>query len=172
MLRRFSIVLLSSYSICCWTALAAADIDRQIILAALRETRDIISRELFGHYDVLSLKLLTIGPVGDQAGDPDYGLVKATLQFSTRRNETRNPSLNREMFGPGSEMCRDWLYLHCGVPTGHIFEGKMEILLAIDRNGAWRAVSPHWRSRTLYPLHGYLLFEGKDKEGYVLFPQE
>ena len=76
------------------------------------------------------------------------------------------------MFESGNVMCQGWLYLHCGVPIGHVFEGKLEVLLAIDGNGTWRAVSPHWRSRRLYSLHGYLLLEGREEEGYVLFPRK
>ena len=60
---------------------------------------------------------------------------------------------------------------HCGVPVGHVFDGRLQLLLAVDRAGSWRAVSPHWRSRREYPLQGYLLLEGRDKEGYVLFPK-
>ena len=47
-----------------------------------------------------------------------------------------------------------------------------EVLLAIDRDGSWRAVSPHWRSRREYALQGYLLLEGREMEGYVLFPKQ
>ena len=77
-----------------------------------------------------------------------------------------------DMFEPGNAMCQGWLYLHCGVPIGHVFEGKLEVLLAVDRNGTWRAVSPRWRSRRLYSLHGYLLLEGRGEDGYVLFPRQ
>jgi hypothetical protein len=60
----------------------------------------------------------------------DYGLVKAILRSSTKRNATKNPTLNRHMFEPGNVMCQGWLCLHCGVPIGHVFEGKLEVLLA------------------------------------------
>jgi hypothetical protein len=102
----------------------------------------------------------------------DYGLVTVTLTFATRRNTTKHPNLNRDMFEPGNATCQGWLYLHCGVPVGHVFDGTLRLLLAVDREGSWRAVSPHWRSRREYSLHGYLLLEGREKEGYVLFPKQ
>jgi hypothetical protein len=111
--KRFAMVFL----ICCTVsgsfALADETTDRQINESALRETRDIISRELFGHYDITDL----------------VGL--------------KHPSLNAAMFEAGSVMCQGWLYLHCGVAVGHVFEGHLQVLLAIDRDGSWRAVSPH-----------------------------
>jgi hypothetical protein len=94
------------------------------------------------------------------------------MEFSAKRNTTKHPTLNPNTFEPGNAMCRGWLYLHCGVPIGHVFQGKLELLLAVDRDGSWRAVSPHWRSRRPYPLHGYLLLEGREEEGYVLFPKQ
>ena len=138
----------------------------------MREARDIIASELSGHYDLTQLAVLKSEEVpGRVSLGQDYGLVKATLEFSAKRNTTKHPTLNPRMFEPGSAMCQDWLYLHCGVPVGHVFEGRLEVLLAANRDGSWRAVSPHWRSRRQYSLHGYLLQEGREKEGYVLFPK-
>jgi hypothetical protein len=34
------------------------------------------------------------------------------------------------------------------------------------------AVSPLWRARRQYPLHGYLRLEGREKEGHVLSPKQ
>ena len=133
---------------------ALAD-DRTIAESALREARDIISRDLFGHYDVSELQVVKVDG------------SKVTLRFSAARNATRSPSLNPAMFEPGSPMCQDWLYLHCGVPNGHVFEGKLEVTL----DGSGRAVSPRPNSRSRYSLDGYLLLEGREKEGYVLFPK-
>jgi hypothetical protein len=158
-----------------WGTVALADeqTDKNITESALRETRDIISRDLFGHYDLTTLALLKVEDFqGRVSLGHDYGLVKATLGFAATRNTTKHPTLNPNMFEPGNAMCQGWLYLHCGVPPGHVFEGKLEILLAVGRDGSWRAVSPHWRSRTQYPLHGYLLLEGREQEGYVLFPKQ
>lgn len=107
---------------------------------------------------------------GRISSERDYGLVSVTLRFSARRNATRSPSLNPDLFEPGK--CWGWLYLHCGVSLGHVFEGKLEAWLAVGRDGSWRAVSPHWRSRTQYSLDSYLLLEGREKEGYVLFPKQ
>ena len=157
----------------CTSALADDNSDRSITESALRETRSIISRELFGHYDLTHLAVLRVeGLRGRVSLEHDYGLMRVTVEFSANRNHTKHPTLNPNMFEPGSAMCQGWLYLHCGVPIGHVFQGTLDLLLAIDRDGSWRAVSPHWRSRTQYPLHGYLLLEGREKEGYVLFPKQ
>jgi hypothetical protein len=173
MLGHGFIVFVSFLAVCCTWVLADEDTDKKISETALRETRDVISRELFGHYDLTRLAVLKVEDLqGRGFLGHDYGLVKVTLEFSARRNATRHPTLNPSMFEPGSAMCQGWLYLHCGVPLGHVFAGKVGLLLAVDRDGSWRAVSPHWRSRTQYPLHGYLLLEGREKEGYVLFPKE
>jgi hypothetical protein len=94
--------------------------------------------------------------------------MRAVVRFVASRNTTRSPSLSPKVFESGQ--CRDWLYLHCAVPTGHVFEGTVEVLLAVDQEGAWRPVSPTWRSRRQYPLDGFLLLDGRAKEGYVLPP--
>jgi hypothetical protein len=62
-------------------------------------------------------------------------------------------------------MCQGWLYLHCGVPVGHVFDGRLELLLAVDRDGLWKAVSPHWRSRRQYSLHGTCLWKDEKRKG-------
>jgi hypothetical protein len=173
MLKHTFIVFLSFWAVCSTSALADENTDRKITESALRETRDIVSRELFGHYDLTNLAVLKIADLqGRVSLGYDYGLVKVTLGFSAKRNTTKHPTLNPNMFEPGNAMCQGWLYLHCGVPIGHVFEGKLELLLAVDRDGSWRAVSPHWRSIMEYALHGYLLLEGREKEGYVLFPKQ
>ena len=172
MLRHFALVFLSFWTACGSSAFADDAADRKITDAALRETRDVISRDLFGHYDVTRLAVLKIEDLrGRVVSGQDYGLVKVTLEFSAKRNNAKSPSLNPNMFEPGNAMCQGWLYLHCGVPVGHVFDGKLELLLAVDRDGLWKAVSPHWRSRSQYSLQGYLLMEGREKEGYVLFPK-
>lgn len=155
------------------SALADENTGRKITEAALRETRDIVSRELFGHYDLTNLAVLKIEDLrGRVRLGQDYGLVKVTLEFAAKRNNSKHPSLNPNMFEPGNAMCQGWLYLHCGVPLGHVFDGRLELLLAVDRDGLWKAVSPHWRWRRQYSLHGYLLLEGREKDGYVLFPKQ
>ena len=143
MLRYSSIAFLTLWAVWGTSALADESIDRKITESALREARDIISSELFGHYDLTNLAVLKIVDIPERASlGHDYGLVKATLEFSAKRNMTKHPTLNPSMFEPGSAMCQDWLYVHCGVPVGHVFEGKLEVLLAVDRDGSWRAVSP------------------------------
>jgi hypothetical protein len=76
MLRHFSILFLSLYIVHCSCAFADDNADKQIIASALRETRDIISRELFGHYDITNLVVLKIEALQDriQLGR-DYGLA-------------------------------------------------------------------------------------------------
>jgi len=87
------------FLICCTVsgsfALADETTDRQINESALRETRDIMSRELFGHYDITNLVVLKIEALQDRIHrGRDYGLVTVTLRFSTKRNATKHPSLN------------------------------------------------------------------------------
>lgn len=165
----FSAMFSSLWIACGSSALAEEYTDRKTAESALRETRDTISRELFGHYDITELQVLKSEDLrGRIASERDYGLLRVTLRFSATRNATRDPRLNPSVFEPGK--CWGSLYLHCGVPLGHVFEGKLEVLLAVDRDGSWRAVSPHWRSRRQYSLDGYLLLEGRQKEGYVLSP--
>ena len=142
---------------------------------AEREARRILSQDLFGHYDIVRIQVLNVEGVGRQLGR-DYGLVKVALEFSTRRNGTRNPSLSPAAFEAGGctpAKVPTWFYLHCGVPAGHVFDGEMELLLVVGGNpDRWTAVSPNWRTLQSYPLQGYLILEGKQKEGYVLFPGE
>jgi hypothetical protein len=141
---------------------------------AEREARRILSQDLYGHYDVGSLLVLNVEGVGRQLGQ-DYGLAKVTLEFSTRRNASRNPSLSPAALEEGGctpAKVPAWFYLHCGVPPGHVFDGEMELLLVVgEKPDRWTAVSPNWRTLQSYPLQGYLLLEGKQKEGYVLFPE-
>jgi hypothetical protein len=175
MLRQITIFLLSFLTVHCSSALAAGaeNTDRMITEAALRQSRDLIYRELLRHYDLSHLEVVKIEDLRDRISlDKDYGLAKVTLEFSSKRNTTKDSTLNPKMFEPGNAMCRGWLYLHCGVPVGHVFEGTMQILLAVDRNGGWRVVSPNWRSRRQYSLDGYLVLEGRKKEGYVIFPTQ
>jgi hypothetical protein len=169
---RLLVTFLSVWVMCGTMALADDGTDRRLTESALRETQDLMSRELFGHYDPVRLAGLRREDLRGQVSlGEDYGLVRVTVEFSAKRNATKHSALNPSMFEPGSAMCQGWLYLHCGVPAGHVFEGTLELLMAIDREGSWRAVSPHWRSRTQHPLHGYLLLNGREEEGYVLFPR-
>lgn len=173
MLKHILIFFLNFLTVHCSSGLAAENTDRKITEAALRETRDLISRELWRHYDLTHLEVLKSECLRDRISlGKDYGLVKVTLEFSSKRNNTKDLTLNPKMFEPGNAMCQGWLYLHCGVPVGHVFEGKLQILLAVDRNGEWRVVSPNWRSRRQYSLDAYLVLDGRKKEGYVLFPMQ
>jgi hypothetical protein len=156
---------------CSSSALADESTDQKISQSALAETREIMASELFGHYDITTLRVLKVEDLrGRLSSERDYGVMSVTLAFSATRNATRSASLNPDVFEPGK--CWGWLYLHCGVPPGHVFEGKLEVLLTVDRDGSWRVVSPHWRSRRRYSLDGYLLLEGREKEGYVVFPKQ
>jgi hypothetical protein len=137
MLRHFFIVFLSVCMVYCSFALADDNTDKQIIESASRETREIIARELFGHYDITNLVVLKIEALQDRIHlGHDYGLMTVTLAFATKRNTTKHPNLNPEMFELGSAMCQGWLYLHCGVPVGHVFDGNFQVLLAVDREGS------------------------------------
>ena len=170
MLGRIALVFIIYCTVYGSSALADEATEKRIAESALREARDIISSELFGHYDLTELVVRKVEAFPDRIRrGPDHGLMTVTLAFSSRRNTTKHPSLNAAMFEPGNAMCQGWLYLHCGVPVGHVFDGRLQVLLAVDRAGSWRAVSPHWRSRREYALQGYLLLEGREKEGYVLF---
>jgi hypothetical protein len=170
MRKRCSIVVVSAWAVCCSPALADERTEKNIIAAALRETQHLIARELFGHYGIANLAVLGIEDLrGRLSSGRDCGLMRVIRAFSAKRNDTKHPNLNRDIFAPGHAMCQGWLYLHCGVPRGHVFDGRLEVLLAIDLDGSWSAVSPHWRSRREYALDGYLLLEGREKEGYVLF---
>lgn len=148
------------------SALAEGATHQKIAEIAVREARDIIARDLFGHYDVTELEVLNVGDLRHRIPERDYGLLRVTLRFSATRNATRSPSLSAAVYEPGR--CWAALYLHCGVAPGHVFAGRLELLLAVDTDGAWRAVSPHWRSRRQYPLDGYLLLDGRAREGYVV----
>jgi hypothetical protein len=170
MRSRLALVFLSFCAMYCLSALADERTDGQIAAAAVQEARELLARELFGHYDIVNLSVLKIEALRNRMPlGQDYGLLMVTLAFSTTRNTTRHPSLNPSLFEPGSSMCQGGLYLHCGVRAGHVFDGTLQLVLAVDKDGIWRAVSPHWRSRREYPLDGYLLLDGRDKEGYVLF---
>jgi hypothetical protein len=155
---------------------AAAVVGTVLYVFAQNWLQTLIFSDYVGSPYIVWVGLIAVLKVEDLQGrvslGHDYGLVKATLEFSAKRNTTKHPTLNPNMFEPGNSMCQGWLYLHCGIPIGHVFEGKLELLLGVDRDGSWRVVSPHWRSRTQYPLHGYLLLEGREKEGYVLFPKQ
>jgi len=118
------------------SALADEATERRIAESALREGRDIISSELFGHYDLAELVVRKVEAFPDRnRRGPDHGLMTVTLGFSSRRNTTKHASLNPAMFEPGNAMCQGWLYLHCGVAVGHVFDGRLQILLAVDRAG-------------------------------------
>lgn len=170
--RRSFVAFLSLWAVCGGSALADDSTDKKIAESALHEARDVISLELFGHYELIGLSVLKLEALRDRVSlGHDYGLVRVAVGFSAKRNSTKHPAMNPRMFEPGSAMCQGGLYLHCGVPVGHVFEGTLDLLLAVDRDGAWRVVSPHWRSRREYPLDGYLVLEGREREGYVLFPK-
>lgn len=164
---------LLSVLVLCWTLGPAASfaqegLQQKLAQAALREARAIFNGEMFGHYDLTKLEIEKLEDLRRRiSSERDFGLVRVTLDFSAKRNKTRHSGLNPKMFEPKSPMCNGTLYLHCKVPVGHVFEGKMEVVLAADRGGTWRTLSPHWRSRRQYPLHGYLVLEGRAQKGYV-----
>ena len=67
MLRYSSIAFLTLWAVWGTSALADESIDRKITESALREARDIISSELFGHYDLTNLAVLKIVDIPGRA---------------------------------------------------------------------------------------------------------
>jgi hypothetical protein len=130
----------------------------------LRETREIISRELFGHYDITNLAVLKIEPLQDRIRlGHDYGLVTVTLTFATKRNTTKHPNLNPDMFEPGNAMCQGWLYLHCGVSVGHVFDGNLTG--SGPRGVAESSFAALALKKTIFT--GRLPFSWKDEKGRI-----
>jgi hypothetical protein len=106
---RFSIALLATFAAYCSSALADDSADKRIMEAGLREAREIIQSELFGHYDLTNLVVLKVEAL--QSSVPlghDYGLTTVTLMFSAKRNATKHPNLSPAVFEPDSPMCKDW----------------------------------------------------------------
>ena len=54
-------------------------------------------------------------------------------------------------------------------PEGREYSGKIEVDMAYTADG-WKVLSKNVRNLREYVLSGYLLLEGKPKEGYVLPP--
>jgi len=170
--------LVSALLLCLAPLAAAQELSSAAITVltenARREAGRIIAQDLHGHYDIVRLDVLNVEAMDRRLGR-DYGLAKVRLSFSTKRNSSRSPNLSPDAFEPGNctpARVPSWFYLHCGVPEGHVFAGKMELLLAVtDKPGVWTAVSPNWRTLLAYPLQGYLLLDGVPKEGYVVFPE-
>lgn len=89
MLRPISIIAAIFWTVCYSSANASEYAQLKVAEYALQETRDILSRELFGHYDIIELEVLKIS---DRRilKEHDYGLVKITLRLSAKRNATQN----------------------------------------------------------------------------------
>src|SRR5687767_8024364 len=100
MVRHFSLVLLSFWTACCSSALAAENADKKITDSALREAREIILRELFGHYDITNLEVLKNEDLQSRTSlGYDYGLTRVTLKFSTKRNREEREAWERTHHG-------------------------------------------------------------------------
>jgi hypothetical protein len=90
----FPIVFLGLLVVCCSSALADEYSDKKLAETAVRESKDILLREMFGHYDVTRLEVIKIEDARERNGlKHDYGLVKATVQFSAKRNATKSSAL-------------------------------------------------------------------------------
>ena len=149
-----------------------------------REVRKLIEDALWHDYDIDKIQIQEIQEAHDVLSSrfkKDYGLVKVLVKFSAIRNENRSAyvredgktfSLNKQFY-EDYESCKklNHLYLHCGVKKGYVFEGSLNILMATTRKG-WKILSDGWRRLSSYPLQGYLLMDGREKEGYVWFPNE
>ena len=137
------------------------------------EGQEIVASELFGHYDIASLVVEKIEPLQSRAHFAhDYGLATVTPAFSTKRNATRHPNLNPAMFELGSPMCRDWLYLHCGVPAGYVFEGHLELLLAADGQGMESRLAPVGGREGNILSTAICFSMGENGREYVVFPRQ
>ncbi len=102
MSRQVALIFLTVWIACGSSALGDESADKKIEESALAETRDIISRELFGHYDISKLDVLKREDLrGRLSSERDYGMARVTLGFSAMRNGTRSASLNPGVFEPG-----------------------------------------------------------------------
>ena len=56
--------------------------------------------------------------------------------FRTDENGEMVASLNQDLF-TNISFCKKikWLYLHCGVPAGYVFEGKVELFVTRTDGG-------------------------------------
>lgn len=144
-----------------------------------QEAQKLLEKSLWGDYDIDKVQIQTIEDLSILGRD--YPLTKAVVSFSAKRNEHRSKyidqdgrtvALNQNLYDDEGLCAKvNQLYLYCGVDTGHVFEGDLELLL-VKTNQGWEILNPNWRRKTSYPLEGYLIMEGKEKEGYVLFPKE
>ncbi len=143
-----------------------------------QEATKLLDQNLWGDYDIEKIVVSSVEEVSIH--NRDYPLFKAVISFSTKRNENRSKNmtwdgrttlLNQNLYDD-SDLCSrvNHLFLHCGVETGHIFEGDLELLL-VQTGDNWQVLNPNWRRKTTYPLEGYLLMDGKNKEDYVLFSE-
>ena len=149
-----------------------------------QSVRDLIKKALWYDYDIEKIQIETVEEYHDTLRTlfkEDYGLVKVIVSFTSKRNENKSTytrddgkisSLNLELY-KNDALCStlNHLYLHCGVKKGYIFEGKLKILMAPTSRG-WEILDPQWRTLTSIPLQGYLILDGKQKEGYVWFPKK
>jgi hypothetical protein len=138
--------------------------------AAESEIRELIHRELLGHYDIELVSLLEIKDhVGEWDGFQNgYGLKTVVARFAAVRNANWSRNLSRSV----AENCGEVpsVYLLCQ-PTGHKFTGKVEVDLAFTKDG-WKILSRNYRNMRAFSLSNYLLLDGNPKDGYVLPPKQ
>jgi hypothetical protein len=67
------------------------------------------------------------------------------------------------------------LYIYCGVPEGHIFEGEIELFAVMTSIGTaekgYALICSNCKRRSNYMLDGYLVLGDRKKEGYVWPPE-
>ncbi len=143
----------------------ANDTFEQVVTKKIGE---LIDSELFGHYDVRNISIVSVKDHTAEWGgyDNGYGLKKVVASFVATRNESWNKNLNRDMLKTSCYA----LWLVCQ-PKGHRFEGKVEVDVAYTTQG-WIILSRNFRNRSEFLLSNYLLLEGRRKEGYVTAPSD
>ena len=135
---------------------------------AEREIRGLINQELMGHYNVSNISILE---VKEQSAGWDesynyYGIRTVVASFLAIRNEEWHASLNRDVLADNCDKSSVWLLCR---PEGHRFEGKVKVDVVATVSG-WKILNRNFRNIREFVLSGYLLLEGRQKEGYVLSP--
>jgi hypothetical protein len=124
-------------------------------IAAREEIRAFIERELWGHYDILEVRLVEVEERDGGLGGAltDYDLRAVAAHFRAVRNDHWSEGLNRDL---PRQLCEEspQLWLLCR-PAGHPLAGTVDLDMVFTTEG-WRILSRHHRSLREYPLAGYL----------------
>src|SRR5678815_1131800 len=105
--------------------------------------RELIQKQLWGHYDVVSVSVLEVHEQPEKWGGfyPGYGLRTVTASFKSIRNANWSKNLNSDI--PQTKECETEaeLYVLCR-PEGYEFSGNVEADLAFTVDG-WKILSKH-----------------------------